>query len=133
MTSLDGHGVKVGPGPRVPTLGPGTPLKFKSGTPGPHWKFRSGTLFILFLHCLTYYVLDNFARIVGILSYILYSEIINYFREIFNVTIDGDNATGGSFSLAAEGGIHATCLASNFPDNLWNRVSFIWHTTCLTT
>ena len=45
------HGVKVGPGPRdLGTLGqgPGTPLKFKSGT-----------LIIIFLHCLTYFVLDK--------------------------------------------------------------------------
>ena len=62
------HGVKVGPGPRDPgpwdprtrdppqtlKVGPGTPLKFKSGTagppskfegriPGPPSKFKSGT------------------------------------------------------------------------------------------
>ena len=27
-------------------VGPGTPLKFKSGTPGPSSKFKSGTPFI---------------------------------------------------------------------------------------
>ena len=68
------HGVKVGPGPRDPPqslkVGPGTPLKFKSGTlgppskfksrtPGPPSKFKSGTLIITFLHCLTYFVLDK--------------------------------------------------------------------------
>ena len=41
------HGVKVGPGPREPPqslkLGPGTSLKFKSGTPGSPSKFKSGT------------------------------------------------------------------------------------------
>ena len=41
------HGVKVGPGPRDPPqslkVGPGAPLKFKSGTPGPPSKFKSGT------------------------------------------------------------------------------------------
>ena len=54
---IPGHGVKVGPGPRdLRTLeprtrdrpqslkvGPGTPLKFTSGTPGPPTKFKSGT------------------------------------------------------------------------------------------
>ena len=58
------HGVKVGPGPRDPPqslkVGPGTPLKFKSGTPGPPSKFKSGTLIIIFLHCLTYFVLDKY-------------------------------------------------------------------------
>ena len=46
-TANGGHGVKVGPGPRDPPqslkVGPGTPLKFKSGTPGPPSKFKSGT------------------------------------------------------------------------------------------
>ena len=81
----NGHGVKVGPGPRdlgklgygtrdppqSLKLGPGTPLKFKSGTPGPPPKFKSetpgppskfknGTLIIIFLHCLTYYVPDKY-------------------------------------------------------------------------
>ena len=48
------HGVKVGPEPQEPgpldlgppqslKLGSGTPLKFKSGTPGPLSKFKSGT------------------------------------------------------------------------------------------
>ena len=58
------HGVKVGPGPRDPPqslkVGPGTPLKFKSGTPGPPSKFKSGTLIIIFLHCLTYFVPDKY-------------------------------------------------------------------------
>ena len=44
-TANGGHGVKVGPGPRDPPqslkVGPGTPLKFKSGTPGPPSKFKS--------------------------------------------------------------------------------------------
>ena len=116
----------MGPGPWVPgprdpgtrdphqslKVGPGTPLKFKTGIPGPPSKFKSGTLFILFLHCLTYYVLDNFARILGILSYILYFEIIHHFCEIFNVTLSVRNATEGSFFLMVEGEIHATCLAS---------------------
>ena len=53
------------PGPRTRDLpqslkvGPRTPLKFKSGTPGPSSKFKSGTL-LIFLHCLTYYVLDKY-------------------------------------------------------------------------
>ena len=46
------HDVKVGPGPRdfgtrdppqSLEVGPGTPVKFKSGTPGPPSKFQSGT------------------------------------------------------------------------------------------
>ena len=49
---IPGHGVKVGPGPQDPgnrdppqslKVGPGTPLKFKSGTPGPPSKFKSET------------------------------------------------------------------------------------------
>ena len=45
------HGVKVGPEPwdtgswdppQSLKVGPGTPLKFKSGTPGPASKFKSG-------------------------------------------------------------------------------------------
>ena len=41
---------------------------------------------------------------------------MRHFREIFNVTLDVPNATGGS-SLVVEGGIHATCLASSLPEN----------------
>ena len=44
------HGVKVLPGPRDS----GTPLKFKSGTPGSPSKFKSGTpspLFNEFIFC----------------------------------------------------------------------------------
>ena len=71
-----GRGVKVGPGPQDPgPQDPGTrdlgspskfksgtrdPLKFKSGTPGPPSKFKSGTLIIIFLHCLTYFVLGKY-------------------------------------------------------------------------
>ena len=47
---------------------------------------------------------------VGILSYILCSELIHHFHEIFNVTFRVPNLVG-------DGGIHATCLASIFPDN----------------
>ena len=40
------HGVKVGPGPRDPPqslkVGPGTPLKFKSGTPDPLQNLKVG-------------------------------------------------------------------------------------------
>ena len=53
-TEFKRHGVKVGPAPRHPgaqdwnppqslKVGPGTPLKFKSGTPGPLLKFKSET------------------------------------------------------------------------------------------
>ena len=64
-----------GPGIRDPPqslkVGPGSPLKFKSGTPGPPSKFKSripgppskfksGTFIIIFLHCLTYFVLDKY-------------------------------------------------------------------------
>ena len=74
-TANGGHGVKVGPGPRDPPqslkVGPGTLLEFKNGTPGPPSKFKSripgppskfksGTLIIIFLHCLTYFVLDKY-------------------------------------------------------------------------
>ena len=63
------HGVKVRPGPRdlrtrdppqSLKVRPETSLKFKSGTPGPPSKFKSGTLIIIFLHCLTYFVLDKY-------------------------------------------------------------------------
>ena len=58
------HGVKVGPGPRDPPqslkVGPGTTLKFKSGTPGLPTKFKSGTFIMIFLHYLTYFVLDKY-------------------------------------------------------------------------
>ena len=70
------HGVKVRPGPQDPgsrdpgTWDPGPTLKFKSGardppkvkggTPGPPSKFESGTLIIIFLHCLTYFVLNKY-------------------------------------------------------------------------
>ena len=39
---------------------PGTPLKIKSRTPGPSSKFKSGTLIIILLHCLTYFVPDKY-------------------------------------------------------------------------
>ena len=65
------------PGIRFPQqslkVGPKTPLKVKSGTPGPPPKFKSGTLIILFLHCLTYYVLDKY-----IIYYIIYYIILYY-------------------------------------------------------
>ena len=51
-----------------------------------------------------------FHKIVGILSYILCSELIHHFHEIFNVTLGVPN-------LVADGEIHATCLASNLPEN----------------
>ena len=54
--------------------------------------------------------MEIFPRIVGILSYILCSELIYHFREIFNVTLSVPNLVG-------DGEIHATCLASNLPDN----------------
>ena len=47
---------------------------------------------------------------VGILSYILCSELIHHFCEIFNVTF-------GEPNLVTDGEIHATCLASILPDN----------------
>ena len=95
------HGVKVGLGsrdlapqdagtqdsgpPQSLKVGPGTPLKVKSGTPGlpskikngapgPPSKFKSGTLVIIFLHCLTYFVLDK---------YIYNMEIIFYEESVF--------------------------------------------------
>ena len=48
--------LKVGPGTRLKfksgTTGP--PSKFKIGTPGPPTKFKSGTFIITFLHCYIY-------------------------------------------------------------------------------
>ena len=53
--ALKGYGVKMGPGPRNPELrDPGTRES------GPPSKFKSGTLIIIFLHCLTYFVLDKY-------------------------------------------------------------------------
>ena len=43
----------------------GTPSKFKSGTPGPPLKLKSGTLVIIILHCLTYFVLDKYIYTTG--------------------------------------------------------------------
>ena len=40
-----------------------------------------------------------FHKIVGILSYILCSELIHHFHEIFNVTLCVSNATEGWFFL----------------------------------
>ena len=106
----------MGPGPGNPAprsplkvykWDAGPPLKFKGGTPGPSSKFKgripgppskfkSGTLIIVFLHCVTYFVLDKYIYnveiifhdgIVGIVSYILCSEHIYRFREIFKVTL----------------------------------------------
>ena len=76
---LNRHGVKVGPRPQDPEprdtgtrdppqslkVGPGTHLKFKSGTagtlskfksgtPGPPTRFKSGTFITTFLHCYIY-------------------------------------------------------------------------------
>ena len=56
------------------TPGPGTPLKFKSGTPGPPskfksgipappTKFKSGTFIIIFRHCWTYFGLHKYIYI----------------------------------------------------------------------
>ena len=57
-----------------------------------------------------------FHKIVGILSYILCSELIHHFHEIFNVTLCVLNATEGCFFFVADGEIHATRLAFNLPD-----------------
>ena len=82
-TGLLRHGVKVvpgglgavGPGTRQPNQDlkvgrktplkfesgtPGLPSKFKSRTPGPTSKFKSWTPIMIFLHCLTYFVLDKY-------------------------------------------------------------------------
>ena len=48
---------------------------------------------------------NKFPQIVGILSYILCSELIHHFREIFKVTI-------GVSNLVADEEIHATCAAA---------------------
>ena len=99
-------------------MGPETPLKFESGTPGPLSEFKSGTsgppskfksgiLIIIFLHCLTYYVLDKYIIwkwfSTNILSYILCSGFIHHFREILNVTLGVCNATEGSFLFGDRG------------------------------
>ena len=59
---IEWHGVKVGPGliSKFKIGTPGPPSKFKSGTPRPPAKFKSGTFVIIFLHCLTYFVLDKY-------------------------------------------------------------------------
>ena len=49
-------------------------------------------------------------------SYILCSDRIYHFREIFNVTFGVPN-TMEAFFLAVEGEIYAICLASNLPNN----------------
>ena len=55
-------------------------------------------------------IINNFPRIVGILSCILCSELIHHFLEIFNVTLGVPN-------LVADGEIHANCLTSSLPDS----------------
>ena len=52
------HGVKVRPGSQDP--GPWDPEIQDPGLPS---KFKSGTLIIIFLHCLTYFVLDKYIYI----------------------------------------------------------------------
>ena len=47
---MDWHGVKVGTGPQDPV----------TRDPGPPLEFKSGTLIIIFLHCLTYLVQDKY-------------------------------------------------------------------------
>ena len=46
--------------PQSLKVGPGTPLKFKSGSSGSNSKFKSGILVIIFLHCLPYFILDKY-------------------------------------------------------------------------
>ena len=50
----------VGPQSKFKSGTPGLPSKFKSRTLGPPSKFKSGTLIIIFLHGLTYFVLDKY-------------------------------------------------------------------------
>ena len=82
------------PGPGPPQslkVGPGTPLKFKSGiagppskfkseTPGLSLKFKSGVLIKIFLYCFTYFVLDkhiyNMERIFHEIFFVLNSSTI---------------------------------------------------------
>ena len=82
------------PGPWPPQslkVGPGTPLKFKSGiagppskfkseTPGLSLKFKSGVLIKIFLYCFTYFVLDkriyNMERIFHEIFFVLNSSTI---------------------------------------------------------
>ena len=76
MSETIWRGVKVGPGSREPPqnlkVGPGTPLKFKTGTLGHPSKFKTGTLIMIFLHCLTYLVLGKYIYYI----YIYNMEII---------------------------------------------------------
>ena len=51
------------------------------------------------------------------LNYILCSELMHHFGEIFDVTLGVPNATKESFFLAADGEIHVSCLAFSLPDN----------------
>ena len=62
MTRDPPQSLKVGPKTplKFKSGTPGSPSKFKSGTPGPSSKLKSGTLIIIFLHCLTYFVLDKY-------------------------------------------------------------------------
>ena len=64
----------MGPGPREPgtsgprardppqnlKVGPGTPLKFKSGTPGPPSKFKSGILTPFFNEFIFFRIFNRF-------------------------------------------------------------------------
>ena len=59
---------------------------------------------------------NNFPRIVGMLNYILCSELMQHFGEIFDVTLGVTNATKGSFFFC--GGWRDPCKLS--------AVQFAW-------
>ena len=91
----------------IRTPRPGTPQQ--SLTVGPD---NISSLFDLLCsrQIYIYIYIYIYSRIIGILSYTICSELIHHFREIFNVTLGVPNLVG-------DGEIHATCLASNLPDN----------------
>ena len=63
---------------------------------------------------------NNFPRMLGILGYILCSELNRHFCKIFNVTLSDvcDLMQRRYLFLVAEGEIHATFLVSNLLGNL---------------
>ena len=93
------HDVKMGQGPRDPgpppslKMRPGTSLKFKSGIPGPPSKFKSGR---------NIYIYEIYIYAIFMKSLVSHLVCLTHWRYLF---------------LVVEGETHATCLASNLPDN----------------
>ena len=60
-------------------MGPGTPLKFKSGTPGPPSKFKSGTPSPFFNEFIFFRIFHRF------FAYLLFASFLNMIQKISTV------------------------------------------------